>query len=196
MRSTPFLSKGAASVLLIICAEAVNCLASQAPRSPLSLAVDQVQAGHYPEAAATLTAAIRANPKGGENLYLLLSECYVQLADPAKATATLRAGLRAYPAAPVLERALGQLLFRSKYDSSEAGALLDARKRGRGGKGAAVDRGPPQSGDAPQTEPGHTATIEYSCTRRVLCTLLSAVGTKDTCRALRHSTCCERETTG
>jgi tetratricopeptide (TPR) repeat protein len=32
--------------------------------------------------------------------------------------------LRAYPAAPVLERALGQLLFRSQYDSSEAGTLL------------------------------------------------------------------------
>jgi len=36
----------------------------------------------------------------------------------------LRAGLRAYPAAPVLERALGQLLFRAKVDSSEAGTLL------------------------------------------------------------------------
>ena len=120
----------AASALLIICSAGVTCLASQAqtptavPPSPLSVAVAQVQAGQYPEAAATLTAAIRANPKGGENLYLLLSECYVQLADPAKASATLRAGLRAYPAAPVLERALGQLLFRTKYDSSEAGTLL------------------------------------------------------------------------
>ena len=36
----------------------------------------------------------------------------------------MRAGLRAYPAAPILERALGQLLFRARYDSSEAGALL------------------------------------------------------------------------
>jgi len=84
----------------------------------------QVQAGHDQEAAATLEAAIHSDPKGGQNLYLLLSECYVRLADPAKASATLRAGLRAYPAAPVLERALGQLLFRSHYDSSEAGALL------------------------------------------------------------------------
>jgi tetratricopeptide (TPR) repeat protein len=32
--------------------------------------------------------------------------------------------LRNYPAAPVLERALGQLLFRAKYDSTEAGSLL------------------------------------------------------------------------
>ena len=36
----------------------------------------------------------------------------------------MRAGLRVYPAAPILERALGQLLFRAKFDSSEAGTLL------------------------------------------------------------------------
>jgi predicted Zn-dependent protease len=99
-------------------------LASQAPQSPLTAAVAQVQSGHPQEAAATLEAAIRANPKGGEDLYLLLSACYVQLADPAKATARLRAGLRAYPAMPVLERALGQLLFHDKVDSNEAGTLL------------------------------------------------------------------------
>jgi Tfp pilus assembly protein PilF len=88
------------------------------------VAAGQAQAGRYQEATATLETAIRANPKGGENLYLLLSQCYTQLGDPAKASATLRAGLRAYPAAPVLERALGQLLFRAQYDSSEAGTLL------------------------------------------------------------------------
>ncbi len=106
-----------------------TCLAVQAQpqntaRSPLSVAVGQMQAGHHREAVDTLEAAIRANPKGDENLYLLLSECYARLADPAKASAALRAGLRAYPAAPVLERALGQLLFRGKVDSGEAGTLL------------------------------------------------------------------------
>ena len=99
-------------------------MASQAPPSPLTAAVAQVQSGHLQEAAATFEAAIRANPKAGENLYLLLSECYGQLADPAKATATLRAGLRAYPDMPLLERALGQSLFRDKVDSNEAGTLL------------------------------------------------------------------------
>lgn len=112
-----------ASALLIVCLAGVTCLAFQA-QSPFSVAVGQVQTGKYQEAAATLEAAIRTNPKGGENLILLLSECYTQLADPAKASATLRAGLRVYPAAAVLERALGQLLFRSQYDSSEAGTLL------------------------------------------------------------------------
>ena len=113
----------AASTLLLVCSVAVPGLASQAP-PPLAAALAQVQAGQYREAVTTLEAAIRTNPKGGEDLYLLLAECYTQLADPAKAEATLRAGLRVYPAAPILERALGQLLFRTRYDSSEAGTLL------------------------------------------------------------------------
>jgi len=112
-----------ALTFLIGCSVGVTGLALQAP-TPLTVAVAHVQAGQYQEAVTTLEAAIRADPKGGENLYLLLSQCYAQLADPAKATATLRAGLRVYPAAPILERALGQLLFRVTYDSSEAGALL------------------------------------------------------------------------
>src|SRR6188768_2752534 len=102
---------------------ALTGVAAQA-RPPLAVAVGQVQAGRYQEAVATLEAAIRADPKGGENLYLLLADCYVQLADPAKAESTLRAGLRTYPAAPTLERSLGQLLFRVKFDSNEAGTLL------------------------------------------------------------------------
>jgi predicted Zn-dependent protease len=111
------------STALIVCAAGVTGLASQAA-SPLDAAVAQVQAGRCQEAVMTLEAAIDADPRGGESLYLLLSECYARLANPAKATETLRAGLRLYPAAPILERALGQLLLRVQYDSSEAGALL------------------------------------------------------------------------
>jgi predicted Zn-dependent protease len=118
--------------LHLLRASLITCLAlhaqpqpQNAARSPFSVAVGQVQAGHYQEAVATLEAAIRANSKGGENLYLLLSECYARLADSAQATAALRDGLRAYPAAPVLERALGERLFRTKSDSSEAGSLLE-----------------------------------------------------------------------
>jgi tetratricopeptide (TPR) repeat protein len=111
----------AAAALALICLMGISALADQAP---LAVAVGQAQAGQFKEAVATLETAIRANPKGGEDLYLLLADCYTQLADPAKATTTLRAGLRVYPAAPVLERALGQLLFRTKFDSAEAGTLL------------------------------------------------------------------------
>jgi tetratricopeptide (TPR) repeat protein len=98
-------------------------LSAQA-RPPLAVAMDQAQAGRYQDAIKTLEAAIRTNPKGDENLYLLLADCYTQLTDLAKAETTLRAALRAYPAAPIIERALGQLLFRVKFDSSEAGTLL------------------------------------------------------------------------
>ena len=110
----------AAAAFAIICTAGV---AAQT-RPPFDVALSQVQAGQYQQAAATLDAAIRANPKGGENLYLLLSDCHAMLADPAKAESALRAGLKIYPAAPNLERSLGQLLFRAKFDSSEAGTLL------------------------------------------------------------------------
>ena len=113
----------AIATFLIVCSVGVPGLALQ-PRSPLDVAMTQLQAGQCQDAITTLEAAIRTDPKGGETLYLLLAECYTQLADPAKAGATLRAGLHVYPAAPTLERALGQLLFRARYDSSEAGALL------------------------------------------------------------------------
>ena len=109
---------------MVVCTAVLTGLAAQAPPSPFSAALAQVQAGQYQEAAATLAAAVRANPKAGENAYLLLSECYMHMSDNTKATATLRSGLRAYPAAPVLERALGELLFHRNSDSSEAGSLL------------------------------------------------------------------------
>src|SRR6187431_268705 len=91
---------------------------------PLAVAVGQVQAGQFQEAIATLEAAIRSDPRGGENLYLLLAECHTRLADFEKGQGALRAGLRVYPGAPILERALGQLLFHARFDSSEAGVLL------------------------------------------------------------------------
>ncbi|MEO8682265.1 MAG: tetratricopeptide repeat protein [Vicinamibacterales bacterium] len=113
----------AAPAVVLVCSVGLTGVAAQA-KPPLAVAVGQVQAGQYQKAVATLEAAIRTDPRGGEPLYLLLAECYMQLADPAKAMTTLRAGLRVYPAAPVLERSLGQLLFRERSDSSEAGTLL------------------------------------------------------------------------
>lgn len=113
----------AASTLFIVYSVAVTGSAVQ-PQSPLAAAVAQAQAGQCHAAITTLEAAIRTDPKGGENLYLLQADCHSQLVDLAKAEAALRAGLRVYPGAPVLERTLGQVLFRAKYDSSEAGALL------------------------------------------------------------------------
>jgi tetratricopeptide (TPR) repeat protein len=111
------------ALALAVIFSVVISVTSQA-QSPIAVAVTQAQAGQFREAVATLDAAIRANPKGGENLYLLLADCYTQLAEPAQAEAALRSGLKAYPAAPTIGRALGQLLFRVKFDSAEAGTLL------------------------------------------------------------------------
>jgi predicted Zn-dependent protease len=110
-------------VLAIMCVLGHAVVEAQTA-SPFATALSQAQAGRCPQAVATLDAAIRANPKGGENVYLLLSDCHLQLSAVPKAEAALRAGLKAYPSSPVLERSLGQLLFRVKFDSVEAGTLL------------------------------------------------------------------------
>jgi tetratricopeptide (TPR) repeat protein len=92
--------------------------------SPISLATEQAAAGRYAAAAEILTKSLESNPKSGEPSYLLLSNCHLQMEQPGKAVDTLRMGLRIYPAAPTLERMLGEILFRQKYDSTEAGTLL------------------------------------------------------------------------
>ena len=98
-----------------------TCAAFQ---SSLSQATEYVKAGRYADAVAILTKALQSNPKSGETAYLLLSDCHLHLEQSDKAVETLRTGLRIYPAAPALERTLGEILFRRKYDSTEAGTLL------------------------------------------------------------------------
>lgn len=102
-------------------------LAAQAappPDAAVAAAVAQIQSGRYSDGIAALEAAMGANPKVGEPAYLLLAQVHVERADVPQAVNTVRAGLRAYPQSPALESALGQLLFRLRYDDSEAGALL------------------------------------------------------------------------
>lgn len=94
------------------------------PQSPVAVAASQAQAGRFQDAVATLDAAIKSNPKGGEALYLLLAECHTQLGNQAVAVTVLRTGLGVYPGAGLLERTLGQLLFRASFDSVEAGTRL------------------------------------------------------------------------
>jgi tetratricopeptide (TPR) repeat protein len=129
MRSTiVVLLVRAAPALLIVGSAGADSVSPQGG-SPLSVAVAQVQAGQCQQAVETLEAAVRVDPRGGEDLYLLLADCYAQLRAPASAVETLRSGLRSYPDAPVLERSLGQLLFRARYDSAEAGTLLEHAAR-------------------------------------------------------------------
>lgn len=91
---------------------------------PVALAVEQIRSGRYTDGIAALEAAMRGTPKVGEPAYLLLAQVHVEMADVEKGIDTLRAGLRVYPGAPSLEGALGQLLFRTRFDNAEAGTLL------------------------------------------------------------------------
>lgn len=125
MRRTMRTTVVAGAIALVGMGVPPHIFAQAPPRAdPVDLAVDQVRSGRYSDALATLDAAIRANPKRGEAAYLLLSQVHLERADTAEGIDALRAGLRAYPGAPALESALGQLLFRGRYDSGEAGALL------------------------------------------------------------------------
>jgi predicted Zn-dependent protease len=103
------------------------------PPDPVMRAVDQIRSGRYTDGVAALEAAMRANARAGEPAYLLLAQVHVEMADAPKALDTLRAGLRVYPSSPALEGALGQLLFRIRFDDNEAGVLLarTATKRPR-----------------------------------------------------------------
>lgn len=94
------------------------------PADPVAVAVDQIRSGRYSDGIAALEAVMRANPRVGAPVYLLLAQVHVEMADVPKAIDTLRTGLRSYPGTPSLEGALGQVLFRTRFDSAEAGALL------------------------------------------------------------------------
>ncbi|MCU1326537.1 MAG: hypothetical protein JWN34_1907 [Bryobacterales bacterium] len=61
--------------------------------------------------------------------YLMLGQCNREMGRGDAAVEALRKGLKAWPASPLLERALGEMLFRTQYDSTEAGKLLEHAAR-------------------------------------------------------------------
>ena len=93
------------------------------------LAQKQAATGQCGAAVETLSKALQASAKAPIPAYLLLSYCNQETRRPDVATDTLRRGLTAWPAAPQLERALGELLFQKQYDSTEAGKLLEHAAR-------------------------------------------------------------------
>jgi len=94
------------------------------PPNPIPAAQAKLQAGDVAGAAAILASAMRADPQIAAPVYLLLADCYLKTQDSKAAEATLRSGLLVHPDSPVLERALGELLFHAKVDSTEAGTHL------------------------------------------------------------------------
>lgn len=94
------------------------------PPKALAAAGEKLKTGDLPEAARILAADIKANPQAIVAEYVLLEECYLRLQDIQNAQTTLQSALRVHPTSPILDRALGELLFHLKYDSSEAGTHL------------------------------------------------------------------------
>jgi predicted Zn-dependent protease len=90
----------------------------------LALAVQQARSGKCGEAVETLRSRLHTAPKPEEGVYRLLADCDLTLGQPGDALQTLRDGMRAYPASPLIAGGLGQLLFRQHFDSAEAGQLL------------------------------------------------------------------------
>ena len=95
------------------------------PPSPWDLGARLAKQGNCAAAVQTLTSALATSPAPTAAPYLLLSDCYAQMNRPADAEQTLRKGLSAHPANPVLELALGELLMDVQPYSLEAGQLLE-----------------------------------------------------------------------
>ena len=110
-------------LFLMFCQAGIAWQQSQPP-DPVPAAQAKLRTGDVAGAAAMLASVIRTNPQTGTPVYLLLADCYMKTQDSKAAEAALRRGLRAHPDSPVLERALGELLFHGKADSTEAGTHL------------------------------------------------------------------------
>jgi Tfp pilus assembly protein PilF len=95
-----------------------------AAEGPLDGAIEQAQSGNCRGAIQSLRPLFTAPAKPVEPAYLLAADCHRQLGQDADSTKVLRDGLRAHPASGALMRALGQALFRTRFDSAEAGELL------------------------------------------------------------------------
>lgn len=105
----------------------VAAVAWQQTRQPDPLAAIQQQlaAGRCADAIPALSAMQQGKAKAPVPVYLMLGYCQREMGEPAAAVETLRNGLKAWPGTPLLERSLGELLFRGQYDSTEAGKLLE-----------------------------------------------------------------------
>ena len=95
------------------------------PPSPWDRGARLAEQGNCAAAVQTLTSALASSRAPTAAPYSLLSDCYVQMKRPTDAERILRKGLSAYPANPVLELFLGELLMGVEPYSLEAGQLLE-----------------------------------------------------------------------
>ena len=92
--------------------------------SAFDQALRQASQGNCQAAVSTLQAAIQANARSGVDYYRLLSDCQLRLGQGDPAIQTLNKATQLYPGQPLLEKSLGQLLFRQRPENPEAGLRL------------------------------------------------------------------------
>jgi len=95
------------------------------PPSPWELGARLAEEGNCAAVVQTLTSALASSPAPTAPPYVMLSDCEAEMKRPADAEQTLRKGLLAHPASPVLEMALGELLMDAQSNNQEAGQLLE-----------------------------------------------------------------------
>lgn len=106
---------------LVVCMVAPAALAAE---SVYGTALRQAKEGNCAAVVQTLAPLIQTSPPPAAPAYVLLSNCLAQTGRGADAEQTLRKGLSAHTAHPILQRALGELLMHQQFDSAEAGQLL------------------------------------------------------------------------
>jgi tetratricopeptide (TPR) repeat protein len=101
-------------------------LLTQPPAESTELrAVEQLlRQNRYEDAIKELSAALQRQPQSGEAMWLLLARCYENVGRPAEALRTLQSAVGFNPGSQRLSLSLGEVLFRLKADSQEAGVLL------------------------------------------------------------------------
>jgi tetratricopeptide (TPR) repeat protein len=97
---------------------------AQPGASALRAADQLLRQNRYDEAITKLDATLQKDPQAGEALWILLARCYESVGKPEDALRTLQAALRANPDSPRLLLNLGEVVFRFKADSQEAGMML------------------------------------------------------------------------
>ena len=109
---------------LFLLAQAAVVHGGAPPEFPSALA--EARSGHCDGAADELAAYIQKQQPSSAEPYRVLALCRQQAGKLQESIATLRQGLAAVPAAPLLQRLLGELLFHEDPNSSESGALLES----------------------------------------------------------------------
>jgi predicted Zn-dependent protease len=90
----------------------------------LAAAAKESARGDCAAADQTIRPYLQGRGKADADAYRLLADCYARTGRPGQAVTMLREGIAAMPSSAVLQRSLGEALFRQDPKDGEAGDLL------------------------------------------------------------------------